>query len=1126
MRWITLPLCALAVSGVLFAQALGEIAGEVRDPAGATVPSATVTLTNTATNAVRTATTNDSGIYDFPALQPGPYRVRVEHPGFQAATRQDIELQVQQTARVDFTMQIGNASQEIDVSASAEQLNTDDATVGTVIENRSVVDLPLNGRDYLQLVALSPNVTSGFSAPGQAAARQGGQRASENFAVAGQRGVFNYYTLDGMDNTDVNFNLYLFEPSIDAVQEFKVQTGVYPAEYGREATQINVSTKPGTNAFHGAAFEFLRNDILDAKQYDFIGTAPPKTPFKWNQFGFVLGGPVWIPHVFNGRDKLFFMSNYEGFRLRTQANGVFTVPTAAERGGDFSAVPNVTLYDPASKNIVNGSPVGSVFPGNIIPASRISTVSLKLLQYYPLPNINTGGIIRNNYQDVLPNPQNRDQFTQRIDYTENEKSTWFFRYSWDDENSLSNGIFENGSTVITGAKQWELSNTRVISPTQVNQALFGVNDFHNISGTQLGGKVDVVDQLGIPGLTAPNSLSWGIPNVGFNNGAPYSGFGNATSAPFVTADAAFQWADNYSWTRGKHSLRFGGEVRRDRYNEYGNEFSRGQFLFSGQMTGNPFKSQQNGDAFADLLLGYCATCADAVNLAFTQFRATSQAYYADDTWRVTSKVTVTAGLRYEFVPPWYDKSQSILNTIVPIIPTFANDTNPADQPVMYRPGTGNFYQNYQNVRFDPRINTVRSNLYGGRLVQSDPTNFAPRIGIAYSPTSKWTIRSGFGIFYDQESGNSRFDLARGWGKIQVSGASNVPATTYNNFITSTGSYFLLNQSPNAFGVQPNIKTPYTVQYLFNVQREVGKNSVLEVGYEGTEGHHLEGLQDTNMPVPSGNGSSEASRSPFPYLGIIQNVIGQYDSNYNALDVKYTHSYNAGVTYILGYTWSKSLDDASAIRGTSTDIFPQNSLCLRCDWGPSGFNIPQRVVLSVLYDLPFGAGKRFLNHGGIVNQILGGWQAGSIITDQSGYPINPASGVNSSGTNHYGEIRYSATGISPNQNNQIATTNARWFNPAAFALPVPGNFGNMSRNVLVGPSLFNWDASLHKLFTITERQNIEFRWELFNSWNHPNWGNPNMTWGSTSLTTPGPAFLTITSTQTNMRQMQLALKYNF
>ncbi len=319
-----------------FGQTLGEITGEVKDSAAAAIVGARVTVTNTGTKATREAATNEAGIYSFPALQPGTYDVRVEHPGFRAAMNPNVELQVQQTARIDFNLQLGQVSDSVEITDSAVLLNTEDATVGTVIENKRIVELPLNGRDYLQLIALSPNVSAGFADGGQSDGRQGGTRANEQFSIAGQRREFNYFTLDGVDNTDVNFNTYIIQPSVDALQEFKVQTGIYPAEFGRATSQINVSTKPGGNRYHGSLFEFLRNDVVDAKPYDFSGSAPAKSPFKWNQYGFTLSGPISIPKLFNGRDRLFFMSNYDAFRERRQDNGLFSVPDNLMRNGDFS----------------------------------------------------------------------------------------------------------------------------------------------------------------------------------------------------------------------------------------------------------------------------------------------------------------------------------------------------------------------------------------------------------------------------------------------------------------------------------------------------------------------------------------------------------------------------------------------------------------------------------------------------------------------------------------------------------------------------------------------------------------------------------------------------------------------
>src|SRR2546428_8388473 len=344
--WSLLCILVLSVSPAL-AQTDGSISGVIRDASGAVIPGAMVTVTNPATNQVRSAISNEAGVYNFPVLQPGKYNIKVELPGFRTITQNDVELQVQFAARIDFTLQVGDVSQTVEVEGTTALIATENATVGTVIENKRIVEMPLNGRNFLHLVGRSPTVSYGSSNSTQAITRQGGQRAQQNISVAGQRSEFNHFTLDGVENTDVNFNTYVFLPSIDALQEFKVQTGIFPAEFGRATTQINVLTKPGTNQFHGTVFEFLRNDKLDARQYAFAGERLTE-PLKWNQYGFALGGPVWLPNIYNGKDRLFFMSNFEGFKERRLRRQLFTVPSVKMRNGDFSEV-STPIYDPLNR---------------------------------------------------------------------------------------------------------------------------------------------------------------------------------------------------------------------------------------------------------------------------------------------------------------------------------------------------------------------------------------------------------------------------------------------------------------------------------------------------------------------------------------------------------------------------------------------------------------------------------------------------------------------------------------------------------------------------------------------------------------------------------------------------------
>ena len=542
-------LVALLLCTPAFAQTFGEISGAVRDSTGAAIPSAQVTVVNVDTNATRTAVSNEVGYFTFPALPPGTYNLKAEKVGFKTVNRTEILIQVQQSARVDVELPVGSVSESVEVSASATLLTTENATVGTVIENKRIVELPLNGRNYLQLVSLSPNVSYGFGSAGQAGSRQGGERASQNISVAGQRSYFNQFSLDGVNNTDPNFNTYIIQPSVDALQEFKVQTGVYPAEFGRQATQINVSTRPGTNQYHGSLFEFLRNDKLDAKNYAFTTARPPKDPFKWNQYGFTLGGPVWIPKVFKGTDKLFFMANYESFRQRRNVQANYDLPSAAMRTGNFSELLSGggVIYDPLTR-IVNpdGSITATAFPGNIIPQNRINPTSAQLLEFYPTPNLPNSTLVRN-HQIAQARPINKDQFILRMDFNESANSQWFGRYSWGDENQLNEALYLNGFQVLTNVEQYMGTNVRVLNAAMVNEFRFGYTRFFNSAGRELAFKRDVVTELAIPGLKGGAPVTWGIPSIGITN---FSGFGDDSEGPYANDNNSMQFVDNFSYIRG------------------------------------------------------------------------------------------------------------------------------------------------------------------------------------------------------------------------------------------------------------------------------------------------------------------------------------------------------------------------------------------------------------------------------------------------------------------------------------------------------------------------------------------------------------------------------------------------
>jgi Carboxypeptidase regulatory-like domain len=1149
MRGMVLAALIFAAFGVASAQTAAEITGVVTDQSGAVAPAASVTATNTATNVERATTTNSAGIYSFPDLTPGTYQVKVAAAGFETIVKSGIELQVQQTARIDFTLAVGQGTQAVEVRANGQLLSTEDATVGTVIEEKRISELPLNGRSFFSLVALSPNVTFGFTPAQQASSRLGGSRSTLTMALSGARATWENYTLDGVSNTDVDFNTYIVLPSVEALLEFKVQSGIYPAEFGREAGQVNVSTKPGGNDYHGTAFEFLRNNVLDARPYDFSAAtrsatnpSPKSNPYRQNQFGYTLSGPIQIPKVFNGRNRLFFMSNYEGFRSRQTLTNFATTMTPAMRNGDFSAIPTA-LQDPLSRSGTYPNITSTPFPGNQIPQSRFDPGSVLLMnKFFPLPNQPQTGIPNRNYQYLADTPVNKDQVTERIDFNESERSQWFGRYSWTSEDTVTPGITTNdGQTLQTTASQWVLSNVRIFSPTKVNEARFGYSSLFNNITQQLAGIENVDAELGVP-VTITDKNSWGIPNIQLTNNL--TSFGNPTSSPFQIDDKIFQGVDNFSWTIGRHSLRMGGEYRYTEFPQLGNEFPRGQFFFNGQFTNTiTAASQTGGYSGADFLMGDIQNSIIAVALASANFTNNEWSAYIDDTWKVLPHLTITAGLRWEVAQPMKDASgNEVAVTLKTALPSTANVTDPTLQPVYVRAGSGSFYQglnfNYEpywqsvspTATGYPALNVARDGSRGSRLIDTNYLNFAPRLGIAWSPSSKWAVRTGFGIFYSQESKNSIFDLNRGLGGRtgQVTQTTyGKPSITYQNFI-NTAALPVTIPLGLTWGVDQYLPTTYSMQYLLNIQRTFGNSTTLEVGYNGSESRHLDGLINENAPIPGT--AAVLSRLPFPEFAAagIQYLRADGVGNYNGVGVKLSQRYGTHLTTLFSYTFSRSIDDSTAIRGPGNDFVPQNARCRSCDYGPSGFNIPNRFVASILYTLPFGSGQRFLNHGGIVNQLVGGWEFSTIATAQSGSATETSSwdsaGVVFSPSGERLNCLAGITQVTPNPN---ASGGYGWWNAAAFSNPVAGTFGNCGRNNLRGPSTVNFDFSAIKHFRISERHSLQFRVEMFNAPNHVELGTPgSISWGGSSSVTPPSNFGVITSTFTSMRQIQLALKYDF
>jgi Carboxypeptidase regulatory-like domain len=1113
---LVLAIFASLSPSVVDAQTFGEITGLVTDPSGAVVAAASLTLTNVNTNAVRNAVTTAAGTYSFPSVPPGRYRLRTEIAGFKVWISEPFDVQVQQIVRLDIALQVGQTSETVEVAANASLLQSETASVGTVIENKIITELPLNGRNYLNLVALSPNVNVLSPAAGQAGSRQGGDRGATSISTGGQRIFFNYYTLDGVNNTDPNFNSYVALPSIDAIQEFKVQTGVYPAEYGHASTQVNVLTKSGGNTYHGALFEFLRNDALDAKEYQFT-TVKPKNPFKWNDYGFELDGPVRIPHLLDGRDKLFFMSNYESFRVRQSVQATYSVPTAKMFAGDFSELlPSTIIKDPNT---------GVPFQGNVIPSNRLDPISLKFLQYYhsaTLPGLSQNYVQNNSL------PRNRDGFVLRLDYNESSKSQWMGRYNWGDENQANQALGGAGSKILTNYEQYIGSNTRTFTPTLVNEARFGYTRFFNSIGTLLAFNTDVVSNIGIPGQNPGAPVTWGIPNVNFTG---FTGIGDTNDGPYANDNNTLQLTDKLSWVHGKHSLAFGFEYNRQNYNQVGNQFSRGVFNFQ------TLPSNDSGYAFANFLLGNIFQSQNAVSIANAKFQRNVEHAFIDDTWKVTQKLTLSLGLRYELTPPFTDTLGNLFNINVPKVYFTANAPQ-SDWPFYVRQsGCTDPYQGL-TIRWTSTP-AVCGDGMNHNLLKTQYKNFAPRVGIAYSPDGKTVIRSGFGIFYVQDIGNAMyFDMARTLGaRVDFTwGNPGFPTLTWKNSVPG-GSGGVANVGP-PFGLAAAYShaTSYTMQYLLNVQRQFGVDWVVEAGYLGSGSRHLYGFQNMNQAVP-GTVGSLASRQPFQDFGAIQMVQDGFYANYNAGSLKVTRRFSRGFNLVGSYTFSKSIDNSSGIRPQGPDsLFPQDSRCLQCERALSAFDTRHRLTIGGVYDLPVGKGRRLNIDNAAGNAVIGGWQLSAGMTIQSGQPQTLNIGFTNSGSNTPQNDRpsYSGVGNGYVAHRTATTAGLTWYDPASFVVAPAGEFGNVGRNSLIGPHLQSIDAALHKQFAMpyNEHHALQFRVEAFNVLNHPVWGTPNGNIRSGAVFPGAPAnaarqgFGVISSTALAMRQLQVGLKYLF
>jgi hypothetical protein len=1038
-----------------------SLRGTVYDPNGAVIPGANVSLTSLETGEVRSTESSSEGEFALSSLAPGDYRLEVEVSSFQKHSR-TIEVLVNQEQRADVTLLVSGPQQEniVDLPAPESLLRKDSASLSTVIEGRQIEGLPLDGRNFFELSLLVPGAVP--SAQGSA----GSVRGDFSFSVNGAREDSNNFLLDGVYNVDPKLNTFGVRPPVDAIREFETLTSTYDAAFGRSAgAQINVVVKSGSNDFHGSAYEFHRNGALDARNF-FAPASEPAPKYIRNQFGFAVGGPL-------SRDKTFFFADYEGTRSREGITRLANVPTLAERAGDFSQSVFGVPIDPAT---------GQPFTGGRIPDTRINDIGRRIAALYPAPNRNAL------FANFVSSPTQRDRndhFDVRLDHHLNPLSSLAFRYSLGDR-SLFEPFAGPGFSLVPGfgnditrrSQNAMIGNTHLFSPNLVNELRFAFNRVA-INVRQEGAGTSINRAVGLPDLaTNPRDLG-----LTFITVTGFSSLGHEGNNPQNSVTNTFQVLDTATWIHGRHSLKVGLDFRVVQQNAFRDVQSRGLMQFS------PF-AQITFNALGDLLLGLPLITGGARVDNAQHLRSRSYNFFINDSFRITSRLTLTPGLRYEYNTPAHDAF---------------------DRANIYDPAVGNLV-------------AVGSNGVPRSGYRNDRNNFAPRLGFAWTlgDSGRAVLRGGYGIYYDQSP------LAPGEALY-----FNRPYFDFNLFFPLPGlpltvnnpfpSFFPFALPDSALAIQRDLRTPYMQHWNGNLQYELGNSRVLEVAYVGSKGTKLLSARDINQPAPSilPPGLPFVPR-PNPFFDDITLLESRASSTYHSLQARVQQRLDFGLALLGSYTWSKSIDDASNFFTSAGDPnFPQNSFDLRAERGRSNFDVRHRLSLSYSYDLPFGKGRQYLADRGGLSTLLTGWQTFGIVTLQSGRPFTVAllQEIDNSGTGR------SSLGFGANDrpnlvgDPQIASsTPGRWFNTAAFAFSPPGTFGNAGRNILDGPGYQNVNVSLVKNTRVAERLNLQFRAEAFNLFNHPNFNLPDNFLGS-------PTFGQITSAR-DPRHIQFGLKLLF
>ncbi len=1057
----------LSVAAALGQFELGSVNGALKDQSSLPMANATVEIRSVATNVARQTVTSASGGFDFVALQPGQYTLTARQQGFKETT-QTFELTVGQRLELNLSMEIGASTQSVTVNASALMVETASSDVKNVRTTQQVVDLPLNSRNFTQLVQLAPGVNNHGGSTNVTNGGYTAGRGTSGAVVNGNPSDIGIYLFDGIQSVDTDANVLIFYPPVDAIQEFTVQTSAAPAAYGGGPSIINVTFRSGTNDYHGALYEFVRNSAFDAKNY-FDSHTNPIPPFHLNQFGANVGGPVIVPHLFNGKNKLFFFADYEGKRVSQAQTYISTVPTAAFRTGDFSALlPKTVLHIPGTT---------TPLPNNQV--TQIDPTSANLVALYPLPNIPGAGAVSNYLANgALIN--NIDQGDIRVDYR-TDKSTLFGRYSKENPATVNPGYLPApaigggpgypGTTLAPG-NQVVLGYGRSISPTKYYEARVGYSRLVEAiidAGAAFG---NIAERLGIPNANAGGAP--GLTNFSISGTA---GLGDGNGS-VNKVNNLWEIDQALSVVRGSHELKAGFNWMSTRFAFFTPAHPNGTYSFNGSYTGY---------GLADFLYGRPISWQlDATKyFSLMRFRPT---VYLQDNWRVTTKLTLNFGLRDEFVTPWKERHNRLAG---------------------FDPGNGGTLVAVGNPPFP------------GDTITDGRSNLAPRFGFAYSLDPKTVLRAGFGIFYAYETYNSNPQAKNAPfnGSLVTTNSSGVAgyaaaAPVSAGFPASRPDLF--PPAGTAFQVyQRSYLNPSANEWNFNLQRQLTGHEVFTIAYVGQDGVHILVNPNINQPVPGA--SPVATRRPYPNLadGTLNCTCAH--SSFNSLQVTYLNRLASGFDFQGVYTYAHSIDNSS---GNSNAVGIQDSRNLSGYRGNSDFDVRHALVLSWSYELPVGRGRKFLgNAHGAVQQVIGGWKLNSIDTFSTGSPFTPV--MVSSLLNSGNTVQW------PNRTGSGVLTDPSihaWFNAADFFSPGNYIFGNSGRNILFGPGTRQFDLSLFKniVFDESGSRHLQFRAETFNVLNTPQFNNPNAQIGNAAVGTITSAGSPLLYQRTS-RQIQLALK---